>query len=268
MSKPRPIYRTDGTWVAVLSKGNLYDTQGEWIAWLDGGEVYSLEGEFVGTISADGRLLRPRVVPYRKRRRAPEEYPPYEPLPTIPLPPMFAEIPFSLIDVFEEMPEIFAVIGELRPDAGEKVLPRLVELDPALALRKRLHKVEQELLEELVYGMIYSYRVIRPPVPVEAMAAGAAPEQAVEITVVSPEQRLALSEGLIERLSHSSWTVERGYCGPEGFTRPQIEYAARALLLPRHWLLRLPAERRHPSVLARRYLVPQDAVVLRLHDLA
>jgi hypothetical protein len=268
MSKPRPIYRTDGTWVAVLSKSNLYDTQGEWIAWLDGSDVYSLEGEYVGTISDDGRLLRPRVLSYRKRRRTPMECPPYEPLPTIPLPPMFAEISYSLIDVFEEMPEIFAVISELRPDAGEKPLPRLVELNPELALRKRLHKVEQEMLEELVYGMIYSYQITKPPVPVEAMAAGTRPEQAGEITVVSPEQRLGLSEGLIERLSHSSWTVERGYCGPEGFTRPQIEYAARALLLPRHWLLRLPAERRHPSVLARRYLVPQDAVMLRLHDLA
>jgi hypothetical protein len=266
MAEPKPIYRTDGKWVAVVHKGNLYDTTGEWVGWLDGDEVYLLDGEYIGAISTDGRLLRPRVMPYRKRRRPPTEAPPFEPLKTVPLPPMFAELSYSTVDVFEEVPDIFALIDELRPDAGEKPLPRLVETRPHIAAQERLRKVERELLEEMVYGMLYSYGVTDPPVPVEAMVAGIAPEDAGQVEATSARRRLRIAKRVVQRLGASTWAAERGYCGPDGFSPAQVEYAARALLLPRHFLEKLPPTLRQPSALARGFLVSEALAVLRLHD--
>ena len=120
MAEPKPIYRTDGKWMAVIYGGHIFDTMGEWIAWLDENDVFSLEGEFIGFISEDGRLLRLRVLPRRKRRIPPTERPTFKPLEIVPLPPMFAEISYSYVDVFEEEPQLFIRIRELRPDAGEK----------------------------------------------------------------------------------------------------------------------------------------------------
>lgn len=267
MSEPRPLYRTDGQWMAVLYEGNLFDTMGEWIAWLDGADVYTLDGEYAGFISKDGRLLRQRVQLYRKHRRPPTQRPRFKPLKTVPLPPMFAELTFSTVDVFEEEPEILMVVHELRPDAGEGPISRLVETDPRLAEQQKLRKVEQDLLEEMAYGLIFSYRVTDPPVPVEAMAASLPPESAGDVHTESPQVRLRMTERFIERLGHSVWAVERGYCGPDGFSPTQIQYAARALLVPRIWAAKSPQELHQPSSLADRYAIPEEAAVLRIHDL-
>lgn len=267
MSEPKCIYRTDGEWVAVVYEGNLFDTTGEWIGWLDDNEVYSLEGDYVGYVSEDGRLLRQRVIPYHKRRTPPTGQPAYAFPKTVPLPPLFGELSFSVIDVFEEEPELFALISELRPDAGEKPIARLVETDPRLAVEVRLRKVEQELLEEMVYGIIYSYGAEEPPVPVEAMETGLQPEASSTLKMASPQERLRISERFIEKLGHSTWATRRGYCSPKGFTPSQIQYAARALLMPRHWLLRSPQEIQHLAALAGRYVVTEETVILRLHDL-
>jgi hypothetical protein len=261
------IYRTDGEWMAVVCDDNLFDTTGEWVGWLDGSDVYSLEGDYVGYISQDGRLLRERVLPYRKRRIPPKRRPRFTSPKSVPLPPLFAELSYSTIDVFEEEPDVFSLVSELRPDAGEKLLPRLVEADPKLALQQKLLKVEQELLEEMIYGIIYSYGVTEPPVPVEAMAAGVHHEKAGDIKIASPEERQRISEALIKRLGQSDWAQARGYCSPKGFTPAQIEFAARALLLPRHWLLQTPQELHTPLILARRYIVTEQAATLRIHDL-
>ena len=43
MPEPKPIYRTNGMWVALVQAGHLYDTTGEWIGWLDGDDVYTVE---------------------------------------------------------------------------------------------------------------------------------------------------------------------------------------------------------------------------------
>jgi hypothetical protein len=267
MSEPKPVYRTDGQWMAVLYEGNLFDTMGEWVGWLDGNDVYTLDGEYIGFMSGDGRLLRQRVLPYHKRRNPPTQTPPFKPLQTVPLPPMFPELDFSIVDVFEEQPNILALIHELRPDAGENILPRLVEMDPRLAERQRLRKVEQDLLEEMVYGLVYSYKITEPPVPIEAMAAGLKPEDADSVERESPLERLHLSEQFIERLGHSAWAVERGYCGPAGFTPTQIQYASRALLLPRLWVQKTLQDLQQPVALARHYVVPEETAMLRIHDL-
>jgi hypothetical protein len=267
MSEPKPIYRTNGQWMALVHEGNLFDTTGEWIGWLDGTDVYSLDGEYVGFISADGRLLRQRVAPYHKRRRPPTRRPQCKVPQTVPLPPMFAELSYSVVDVLEEEPDIFALIHELRPDAGESPLLRLVEADPQLAVQQELRKVEQDLLEEMAYGLIYSYGIKEPPIPVEAMAAGVQPENASAVKITSPQERLHSAEEFVERLGRSKWAMARGYCGSEGFTPTQIAYAVRALLLPRHWILNIPRELRQPNNLAQRYVVSEEIAMLRIHDL-
>ena len=112
------IYSTAGDWVALLDEnaGCLYDTLGEWIAWLDDKEVYTREGVFVGFLSDDGRVLRERIRKQRPLRPVPTAFPKIRPPASAPLPPLFAELPWNQVDVFEEEPEIFKYVSELRPD--------------------------------------------------------------------------------------------------------------------------------------------------------
>ncbi len=39
--------------------------------------------------------------------------------PSAPLPPLFAELEWAVIDVFDEEPEIFEYVSEFRPDLEE-----------------------------------------------------------------------------------------------------------------------------------------------------
>lgn len=267
MSEPKPIYRTNGKWMALVFQGNLFDTMGEWAGWLDNGDVYGIDGEYLGYLSGDGRLLRPRVMPYHKRRRPPDLRPRVKIPQTVALPPMFAELRYSTVDVFEEKPDIFAVINELRPDAGEKPLVRLVETDPRMAVQEKLRGIEHDVLEEMVDRMVYTYGIGEPPVPIEAMAAGLQSKNAGQVETARPPERLRMAEEMIELLGRSAWATERGYCGPEGFSRTQIHYAARSLLMPRDWILKMPRELRLPAPIARLYVVPEETATLRLHDL-
>jgi hypothetical protein len=264
MSQPKLIYRTDGEWMAILCDGNLFDTLGEWIGWLEDDDVYSLEGEYVGFISEDGRLLRPRVLPYRQRKRPPEQPPRFQAPPSVPLPPLFRELSYDVVDVFEAVPETFALVSDLHPDAGEGAFPG----DKSAPFRQQLTQDQQEALEKMVLGMIQSYGTTEPPVPVEAIASGLRPSQASSVETAPAHDRLQLAERTIARLGHSLWAVERGYCGPEGFTPPQVQYAARALLMPRPWLLNIPKALLRPWALAHRYAVSEETATLRLYDLS
>jgi hypothetical protein len=112
----QPVYSTSGEWVALLHEGQLYDTLGEWVAWLHGKDIYSRDGEYVGFLSDDGRILRERIRSQRPLRPMPSTPPKIRPPSSVPLPPYFAELPWKLVDVFEEDPDIFKHISELRPD--------------------------------------------------------------------------------------------------------------------------------------------------------
>ena len=110
------IYSTSGEWMAVIHEQYLYDTRGDWIGWLDGQDVYTGDGEYVGFLSKDGRVLRDRIRRQRPLRPIPPAPPRITPPSRVPLPPFFAELPFNLVDVFEEEPEVFEHISDLRPD--------------------------------------------------------------------------------------------------------------------------------------------------------
>jgi hypothetical protein len=261
MAQPKLIYRTDGEWVAILSDGHLFDTLGEWIGWLIGNDVYALDGAYVGYISEDGRLLRPRVMPDRPRRRPPARRPRFQAPASVPLPPMFRELSYDTLDVFQSAPNVFGVISDVHPDAGE------IPVSIAAVSTQDLTITEQEALEEMAQTMLQGYGVTEPPVPIEAIAVGARPDRAHTISRASSRDRLQLAERTVQRLGSSVWAVERGYCSPEGFTPAQIKYGARALLLPRAWLIKTPRALLRTWALAHRYAVPEEAARARLYDL-
>jgi hypothetical protein len=114
----QPIYSTNGEWVAQLHNGQMYNTRGECVAWLDGKDIYTRDGLYAGFLSDDGRVLRERIRRQRSLRAAPVAPTKVRPPATVPLAPLFAELPWNLVDVFEEEPEIFTYVSDLRPHLG------------------------------------------------------------------------------------------------------------------------------------------------------
>ncbi len=117
----KPIYTTRGEHAAYYENGYLFNPVGEWIGFVDvqTASVFAIDGEYVGYMKHDGRILRKRALEERVERREPPPRPPRPALPaTVPLPPMFSELSYDTVDIFEEMPERLhtADAGELRPD--------------------------------------------------------------------------------------------------------------------------------------------------------
>jgi hypothetical protein len=115
--KPVFIYNTKGDWEATRLGDYIFDLRGQWIAWLDGDDVYTGDGEYVGWLSKDFRILRKRVKPTMPLRT---DIPPYPEKPELPprapLPPMFAELSYSEVDMFDWDPDIFRRTSDLFPD--------------------------------------------------------------------------------------------------------------------------------------------------------
>ena len=112
-----PIYRSDGAWVGVYQEGHLFTIDGDWIGFVIGREAFDPQGQYIGFVSDDHRLLRKRTVgEARARKESPP--PPSSPrLPThMPLAPLMRELPFHIIDVFEEYGDRLNYIAETRPD--------------------------------------------------------------------------------------------------------------------------------------------------------
>lgn len=112
------IYRSDGEVVGIIHRGHLYNIDGEWIGFLSGAEVYGITGEYLGYLSSDRRLLSTRRPPKKAPKRPPASWPPrLRGVPErFPLAPLFRQLPYAVIDVFEEYPERFKYISDLRPD--------------------------------------------------------------------------------------------------------------------------------------------------------
>lgn len=113
---PTLVYSTSGDWVALIRGVHIYDTRGDWIAWLDNGDIYTCDGFYAGYLADDNRVLRQRNEKTRERRACPQSPDRIRPPSRIPLPPQFAELPWHVIDCFEEEPEVFTRISDLRPD--------------------------------------------------------------------------------------------------------------------------------------------------------
>jgi hypothetical protein len=116
--KPVFIYDTHGDWQATRIGRFIFSSRGEYVGYAEGEDVYKQDGEWLGRLSKDGRILRKRT----ERRSSLHPNPPAKPpkptnLPArAPLPPMMAELTYSIVDVLEEDPDIFKRISDLRPD--------------------------------------------------------------------------------------------------------------------------------------------------------
>ena len=115
--KPVYIFDTFGDWQLTLLGEHLFDLRGEWVGWIDGNEVFTTDGEYVGEISKDRRILRKRVKPTRPLHDDIPSHPGKPELPArAPLPPMFAELPYDMVDMFDHDPDIFRRTSSRRPD--------------------------------------------------------------------------------------------------------------------------------------------------------
>jgi hypothetical protein len=112
-----PIYRSDGEWVAVFSQGYIFNTEGEWIGFAIGREVFGTDGIYLGFLSDDKRLLRKRSLDVDPPRRSAPPMPERINIPAhMPLAPMFRNIPYQFIDVFEAFPERLLYVSETKQD--------------------------------------------------------------------------------------------------------------------------------------------------------
>ena len=112
-----PIYRTDGEWVAVYTEGNIFSVGSQWLGFVVGREVYDTGGDYLGFLSDDRRLLRRRRSDKQPERRQPPPRPERPVLPAnMPLAPMMRELPFGIVDVFEEEGDKILFVSETRPD--------------------------------------------------------------------------------------------------------------------------------------------------------
>lgn len=115
-----PIYSTSGDLGAYLLYPYLYNPQGEWVGFVTPKrEVYSVLGNYVGVFTNDPRILRRRSYDFSRPRMEPPPMQRRITVPaTVPLAPMMAELPFTMIDVLDDEPERLSTVDfdELRED--------------------------------------------------------------------------------------------------------------------------------------------------------
>ena len=119
-SRPNPIYTTSGDVGAFLILPFVYNLTGEWVGWISRAkDVYSVLGHYIGFLNDDNRILRKRSYDFSNPRKTPPPPQPRVRVPSLsPLPPMMAELPFTVVDVLEYEPDRLSTIDhdELRED--------------------------------------------------------------------------------------------------------------------------------------------------------
>jgi hypothetical protein len=115
-----PIYTSKGDAEAFLLYPYIFNRGGDWIGFVTPQrEVYSVLGSFVGTLTNDPRIVGKRTTSTFKPRLEPPPTPQRVRLPaTVHLPPMMAELSYSVIDILLEAPERLHTVdsGESRQD--------------------------------------------------------------------------------------------------------------------------------------------------------
>jgi len=115
-----PIYSSRGEAEAFLVFPYIFNRSSEWIGWATPKrEVYSVLGNYVGMLTDDARIVRKRSEEDNKPRLKPPPKPgKIIPPATIPLAPLMQDLPYSLIDVIQDEPELLHNFdsGEFRQD--------------------------------------------------------------------------------------------------------------------------------------------------------
>jgi hypothetical protein len=117
------MYDTSGDWQGTILNNYIFDTRGDYIGFIhdeegEGYEVYTAVGEWIGYLIQDGRVVRKRTAEKRPLLKdKPEKPAKPEKLPArAPLPPLGADLGFTLIDVLDWDPEIFKRLSDMVPD--------------------------------------------------------------------------------------------------------------------------------------------------------
>jgi hypothetical protein len=118
--KAIPIYSTIGDVDAILVYPYIFNLSGEWIGWITADrDIFSVHGHYVGWLSSDPRILRKRSSGHIVSRRMPPSAPQrITPPASFPLAPMLPELPFGVIDVLADAPDLLPCLdyGDLRDD--------------------------------------------------------------------------------------------------------------------------------------------------------
>ena len=116
-NKPFFIFDTRGDWHAIVLNQYIFDTRGEYIGFIrsEDHDVYTTIGEWIGTLWADGRIIRKRST--EQSRSLLKDLPPKPNKPDkLParahLPPMFSELGFDKIDVLEWDDQVFKRVSD------------------------------------------------------------------------------------------------------------------------------------------------------------
>jgi hypothetical protein len=117
---PITIYTSKGEAAAFLCYPYLFNIHGEWIGWVASDRrVYSVHGHYAGWISNEPRILRKISSDYlRSQETIPPRPAEFHPPAINRLPPLLSELPFEVLDVLSEAPELLPTydFGELRQD--------------------------------------------------------------------------------------------------------------------------------------------------------
>ncbi len=115
-----PLFSSHGEVEAYLVYPYIFNRQGEWIGFVTPQrDVHSVLGFYVGQLTSERRVIRKRSLDDEKPRLAPPQAPARLRVPpNSPLPPLMGDLPHSLVDVFEEEPQLLHTrdSGEMRQD--------------------------------------------------------------------------------------------------------------------------------------------------------
>ncbi len=114
-----PIFSSRGDAEAFLVYPYLFNRLGEWIGFVTPQrEVYSVLGYYVGHLTNDPRIFRKRSLGEHPRLKPPATPARIRIPSSNPLPKMMSDVPFEMIDVLQDEPELLHTLdsGEFRAD--------------------------------------------------------------------------------------------------------------------------------------------------------
>ena len=115
-----PLFSSHGEVEGYLVYPYLFNRQGEYIGFVTPErDVHSVLGFYVGQLTNERRIIRKRSMDEEKPRLAAPKTPARLRVPPhSPLAPMMSDLPHSLVDIFEDEPQLLHTLdsGEMRQD--------------------------------------------------------------------------------------------------------------------------------------------------------
>jgi hypothetical protein len=132
-------------------------------------------------------------------------------------------------------------------------------------------------LDAAALDLLILHGIEQPPVPIEDMlrrpAADLWKPDLVDLSLQSFDSgeryaaRPTIARLVARYAGASAWARRRGLTGKTGFTRDEIRYFGRALLMPQAWIAALPLAERNPATVRVRFQVPTSDAAQRLAEI-